>query len=91
LLDEKPIVIDVRVLVSTVPAHGHLLPVLPLARALGLLGHTVGVLTSAELTPVVHAEGLEMVTAGPAMDALFAESARHHGDAGTTATTATKG
>ncbi|VVJ17419.1 Uncharacterised protein [Amycolatopsis camponoti] len=76
-----------RILLSTVPAHGHLFPLLPLGRALAARGHQVGVLTSGALAPAVDNEPLELVAAGPAMDAVFAESARRSGDDGTTVPT----
>lgn len=76
-----------RILLSTVPAHGHLFPLLPLGRALASRGHQVGVLTAGALAPAVENEPLELVAAGPAMDAVFAESARRSGDDGTTVPT----
>ncbi len=77
-----------RILLSTVPAHGHLFPLLPLGRALASRGHQVGVLTAGALAPSLENEPLELVAAGPAMDAVFAESARRNGDDGTAAPTA---
>ncbi|MGW3960937.1 glycosyltransferase [Amycolatopsis sp. NPDC005003] len=78
---------NVKILLSTVPAHGHLLPLLPLARALAACGHTVGVLTGQDLAGVIAEEGFEAVPAGPGMGAVFAESARRHGDDGASAPT----
>jgi UDP:flavonoid glycosyltransferase YjiC (YdhE family) len=72
-----------RILFSTVPAHGHLFPLLPLGRALASRGHQVGVLTSGALASALENEALELVAAGPAMDVVFAESARRNGDDGT--------
>jgi UDP:flavonoid glycosyltransferase YjiC (YdhE family) len=76
-----------RILLSTVPAHGHLFPLLPWGRALASRGHQVGVLTAGALAPALENEPLELVAAGPAMDAVFAESARRNGDDGTAAPT----
>ena len=78
---------NMRILLACVPAHGHLLPLLPLARALTANGHQVGVLTSADLAPALTTEHIELVAAGPGMDAVFAESARRQGDDGTTVPT----
>lgn len=71
--------INMRILFSSVPQHGHLLPLLPLARAFRERGHEVAVLTAAGMAPVVAAQGLELRAAGPMPDALFAEVARRTG------------
>ncbi|HEX8866381.1 MAG TPA: glycosyltransferase, partial [Lentzea sp.] len=68
-----------RILFSSVPQHGHLLPLFPLARAFQERGHEVAVLTAAGMTPVVAAQGLELRPAGPLPDVLFAEVARRTG------------
>lgn len=68
-----------RILVSSVPQHGHLLPLFPLARAFAERGHEVAVLTAAGMAPVVAAQGLRHLPAGPLPDALFAEVARRTG------------
>ena len=44
---------NMRILFSSVPQHGHLLPLLPLARAFQDRGHEVAVLTAAGMAPVV--------------------------------------
>lgn len=49
-----------RVLVSCVPAFGHLNPLLPLARALVDAGHEVAITTGAELRPRAQAAGSAM-------------------------------
>jgi UDP:flavonoid glycosyltransferase YjiC (YdhE family) len=68
-----------RVLFSAVPAHGHLIPLLPLARAFRSRGHTVGVLTGQDMAPLLEPEGVELLAAGPMPDVLFAEVAQRHG------------
>lgn len=68
-----------RILMSSVPQHGHLLPLFPLARAFQDRGHDVAVLTAAGMTPVLAAQGLKLLPAGPLPDALFAEVARRTG------------
>lgn len=86
-VDKNATLMNVKILFSTVPAHGHLLPLLPLARSLAGCGHAVGVLTSPDLAEVISGEGFEAVPAGPGMGAVFAESARRHGDDGASAPT----
>jgi UDP:flavonoid glycosyltransferase YjiC (YdhE family) len=71
--------INMRILFSSVPQHGHLLPLLPLARAFKNRGHEVAVLTAAGMAPVVAAQGLDLRAAGPLPDVLFAEVARRTG------------
>ncbi|MEW2545028.1 glycosyltransferase [Streptomyces sp. NPDC047002] len=68
-----------RVLFSSTPAHGHLLPQLPLARAFRDRGDTVAVLTGKAFAPVLAPEGIDLLAAGPAVDVLFAETARRTG------------
>lgn len=64
---------------SSAPAFGHLLPLLPLARAFHTQGHTVAILTAAGMAPSVEAEGFELLPAGPMPDVLLAEVARRTG------------
>ncbi|WP_244199765.1 glycosyltransferase [Amycolatopsis thailandensis] len=71
--------INVRILFSSVPQHGHLLPLLPLARAFRDRGHNVAVLTAAGMAPVLAPQGLDLLAAGPLPDVLFAEVARRTG------------
>ncbi|WP_191301486.1 glycosyltransferase [Lentzea cavernae] len=68
-----------RILFSSVPQHGHLLPLFPLARAFRERGHEVAVLTAAGMAPVIAAQGLGHLPAGPLPDVLFAEVARRTG------------
>lgn len=58
---------------SASPQHGHLLPLLPLARAFRDRGNEVAVLTSGGIKPVIEPEGLRLLPAGPMMDVLIAE------------------
>jgi UDP:flavonoid glycosyltransferase YjiC (YdhE family) len=62
-----------RIIMSATPQHGHVLPLLPLARAFRARGNEVAVLTSEGMRPVVEAEGLRLLPAGPLPDAIFAE------------------
>jgi UDP:flavonoid glycosyltransferase YjiC (YdhE family) len=64
---------EMRIIVSATPQHGHLLPLLPLARALRDRGNEVAVLTSGGMQPLVEPEGLRLLPAGPMADALIAE------------------
>ncbi|MEO3773833.1 nucleotide disphospho-sugar-binding domain-containing protein [Micromonospora sp. B9E7] len=68
-----------RVLFSNVPAFGHFLPLLPLARAFRRQGHEVAVVTAAGMTPLIAPEGIEVLPAGPMPDVLFAEVGRKLG------------
>ncbi|MFJ7495143.1 glycosyltransferase [Streptomyces sp. NPDC097727] len=65
-----------RILFSSTPQHGHLLPQLPLARAFRERGDEVAVLTSAGFGPLLEAEGLTLLAAGPEIPVLLAEAAR---------------
>ncbi|GLY02311.1 glycosyltransferase [Actinoplanes sp. NBRC 101535] len=60
-----------RILFSSVPAHGHLLPLLPLARAAARAGHQVALLTH----PGMHsaAPDLDLLPAGPDMATTLAD------------------
>ncbi|MGW5652676.1 glycosyltransferase [Streptomyces humi] len=68
-----------RILFSSTPAHGHLMPLLPLARAFRDRGDDVAVLTSAAFGPMLEAERLPLLAAGPEMPELLAEGARRAG------------
>ncbi|MFE6894645.1 glycosyltransferase [Streptomyces sp. NPDC057694] len=68
-----------RILFSSTPAHGHLLPQLPLARAFRDRGDDVAVLTAASYASLVAAERFELLAAGPEMPVLLAESLRRTG------------
>jgi len=66
-----------RILFSTTPALGHLLPLLPLTRAARGHGHDVAVLTAQPCSSHLDA-GFEMLPAGPTVDVLLTE-VRHRG------------
>ena len=53
-------------LVSSSPGVGHLLPLLPVARAARERGHDVVVAGGASLRPIVEAAGFRFVPMGPA-------------------------
>lgn len=65
-----------RILFSSTPQHGHLLPLLPLARAFRDRGDEVAVLTSASFGPMLEAERLALLPVGPEIHVLLAEAAR---------------
>jgi hypothetical protein len=62
----------VRVIFSTYPAHGHLNPLLPVARACQDAGHTVQFATAASFCPTVQRLGFECRAAG--MDHLWSDA-----------------
>jgi UDP:flavonoid glycosyltransferase YjiC (YdhE family) len=55
-----------RLLVSTCPAVGHLLPLLPLARAARARGHDVRIAAGASILPIVARSGFPALPVGPA-------------------------
>ncbi|MET7695810.1 glycosyltransferase [Streptomyces sp. NPDC005483] len=65
-----------RILFSSTPQHGHLLPVFPLARAFRDRGDEVAVITSASFGPLFAAEGITLLPVGPEIPVLLAEAAR---------------
>ncbi|MGW0855741.1 glycosyltransferase [Streptomyces sp. NPDC002690] len=65
-----------RILFSSTPAHGHLLPELPLARAFRDRGDRVAAITSAGFGPLLAAENITLFPVGPEMPELLAEAAR---------------
>jgi UDP:flavonoid glycosyltransferase YjiC (YdhE family) len=54
----------VRILFASWPAHGHLLPMVPLIRAAQRAGHQVVVSSGADLQPLIHGLGVESHTSG---------------------------
>ena len=79
---------EVRVLITTQPAYGHLHPLVPVARALRDAGHDVVFASSASFQPQLIATGLRSVTAGldwleSEMEVAFPEMIGHV-QAGTT-------
>ncbi|MEV7077927.1 glycosyltransferase [Streptomyces sp. NPDC093516] len=65
-----------RILFSSTPQHGHLLPELPLARAFRDRGDYVAVITSASFGPLIAAEGITLLPVGPEIPQLLEEAAR---------------
>jgi UDP:flavonoid glycosyltransferase YjiC (YdhE family) len=61
-----------RILFSTVPAHGHLLPLLPLVRAAERAGHQVVVASGAEGVTEAARRGLPTWEVGPSRAAAGA-------------------
>jgi UDP:flavonoid glycosyltransferase YjiC (YdhE family) len=68
-----------RVLFTGVPSHGHLLPMLPLARAFRRRGDAVAFLVTEAFVPVFAAEDVEVLAAGPEPGDILAEVARRTG------------
>jgi UDP:flavonoid glycosyltransferase YjiC (YdhE family) len=64
----------VRVLITAVPIHGHLLPLLPLAEAVAAAGDQVVVAAPPSMTGL--AGGLPVLPTGPDITVLLAENAR---------------
>jgi len=61
-----------RILFSAVPAHGHVLPMMPMARAAMSAGHEVSLLTHGALRELV--DPVPVLAAGPTFDELSAAS-----------------
>ena len=53
-----------RVLFTTIPAYGHLTPMIPLARAAKSLGHAVAIATAESFRPVVDRAGFDLLSVG---------------------------
>ncbi|MFE4910841.1 glycosyltransferase [Streptomyces sp. NPDC056652] len=68
-----------RILFSSTPAHGHLLPQLPLARAFRERGDDVVFLTAGGLAPLLAKEGFDLLPAGPTMDVMVEDFTRRTG------------
>jgi UDP:flavonoid glycosyltransferase YjiC (YdhE family) len=69
-----------RILFSCVPAHGHLIPLLPLARAFRARGHCVAFMVPAACVPVVADEDLHVLVAGADTPSVIAEVMRRTGE-----------
>jgi L-noviosyl transferase len=65
-----------RILMFGNPMPGHVLPMLPLARALRQQGQVVAFATSAHMAGVVEPYGFPLIAAGPTTEAVLAEVAR---------------
>src|SRR5882724_4033209 len=68
-----------RVLCTGVPAHGHLFPTMPLARAFRRRGDTVAFLVPESLATVLSSEDAEVLVAGPEAPDILAEVERRTG------------
>lgn len=68
-----------RILMFNNPMAGHLLPLLPLARALRRQGHTVAFVTAAGMAGSIEPEGFDLIPAGPTVQAVIAEVTRRTG------------
>jgi UDP:flavonoid glycosyltransferase YjiC (YdhE family) len=68
-----------RILFSSGPGVGHILPSLPLARAFRERGDEVALMTAEAMEPIVAGEGIPVLPAGPGPDVLVAEIARRTG------------
>src|ERR1700754_2123849 len=64
----------VKVLFSAWPGYGHLLPMVPLARAAERAGHQVLVTTGPELADVTRGFGLDFQPTGMTADEVYAEA-----------------
>ena len=73
---------DMRVLVSAVPADGHIVPLLDLARAVQLAGHEVRFATNLERRRLVAAAGLHPLEAGMSSVQMRAERRRRWPETG---------
>ena len=71
-----------RVLVTTIPAYGHLMPVLRLARALIEAGHDVAVATAAGFGEVVAEAGLKHIPAGVGLAEASVQAFERHPEYG---------
>lgn len=68
-----------KILFAATPAFGHVLPLLPLARAFKTRGHDIAFATSPGLDLLIEAEGFALLPAGPMPEVLLAEVARRSG------------
>lgn len=69
-----------RILFTCVPGHGHLIPLLPLARAFRAQGHSVAVMVPSSYVSVVSAEDLEVLVGGADNPSVIAEVIRRTGE-----------
>jgi UDP:flavonoid glycosyltransferase YjiC (YdhE family) len=69
-----------RILISGVPGHGHLLPLLPLARAFQRRGDSVAIMVPPSYVPVFFGEDMEVLVAGADNSTVIAEVLRRTGE-----------
>jgi UDP:flavonoid glycosyltransferase YjiC (YdhE family) len=62
-----------RILFSGTPGFGHLLPLLPLARAFRKQGDTVAFTTGEAFADLVAADGMDFIQAGPPLEVMLGE------------------
>jgi hypothetical protein len=68
--------VGMRILFSSALGRGHLLPLLPLARAFRQAGHDVAVLTSGPMRHLVESEAVDVLVAGPSRAEVLGEIQR---------------
>ena len=61
-----------RILFSSWPAYGHLLPMLPLARAAVRAGHDVLISSGADISGLIERRGFRAHQAGPTLQEAYA-------------------
>ncbi|HVK45572.1 MAG TPA: hypothetical protein VM429_11785 [Micropruina sp.] len=61
-----------RILFSSWPAYGHLLPMLPLARAAVRAGHDVLISSGADISALIERRGFRAHQAGPTLHEAYA-------------------
>jgi len=69
-----------RILISGVPGHGHLLPLLPLARAFQRRGDSVAIMVPPSYVAVFLGEDMEVLVAGADNSTVIAEVLRRTGE-----------
>src|SRR5258708_23376535 len=70
----------VRILTTGVPGHGHLLPLLPLARAFRGQGHSVAAMVPPSYVSIFGGEDIEVLVAGADNPTVIAEVLRRTGE-----------
>jgi L-noviosyl transferase len=68
-----------RILMFGNPMPGHVLPMLPLARALRQQGQVVAFATSVHMAGLIEPDGFPLIAAGPTTEAVIAEVTRRSG------------
>jgi len=71
-----------RILFSSWPAYGHLLPMLPLARAAVRAGHEVLISSGPDLTGLIEQRGFAAQQAGPTLEQSYAAAAKSMAELG---------
>ncbi len=69
-----------RILLTACPAYGHILPLLPLARAARRQGHDVLFATGPDLVEQLHVRGIAAAAAGPTFEGMQAIRAEAYPD-----------